>query len=118
METTETDVGPQVTYDDLARHLHYVETGRPLDDAATVRPPLVSATNGTAIYLLYGAPTGDGRAGTDGNVLTQEVLEALPEPDADVNTRIVYGEACRLGTDDLDEHGITFRQIPYEVRTA
>jgi DNA modification methylase len=118
MQTTETDAGPQVTYDDLARHLHYLETGRPLDDDATVRPPLVNATNGTAIYLLYGAPTGDGRAGTEGNVLTREVLAAFPEPDADVTTRVVYGEACRLGTDELDEHGITFRQIPYEVRTA
>lgn len=118
MKTTDTDVGTQVTYNDLARHLHYVETGRPLDEEATVHPPLVSVEKGTAIYLLYGAPTGDGRAGTDGNVLNQEVLDALPDPDIDVNTRIVYGEACRLGTDDLDEHGITFRQIPYEVRTA
>jgi len=118
METTETDVGSQVTYDDLARHLHYLETGRPLDDDAALRPPLVNTANGTALYLLYGAPTGDGQAGTDGNVLTREVLNALPNPDADVNTRVVYGEACRLGDDVLDEHGITFRQIPYDVRTA
>jgi adenine-specific DNA-methyltransferase len=61
---------------------------------------------------------GDGRAGTDGNVLNREVLDALPDPERDVNTRIVYGEACRLGDDVLDEHGITFRQIPYDVRTA
>jgi len=118
LETTETDVGTQVTYDDLARHLHYLETGRPLDDESTVHPPLVSTANGTAIYLLYGAPTGDGRAGTDGNVLTREVLEALPEPDAEVNTRVVYGEACRLGADALNKQSITFRQIPYDVRTA
>lgn len=118
METTETDVGSQVTYDDLARHLHYLETGRPLDDDAALHPPLVNTANGTALYLLYGAPTGDGMAGTDGNVLTREVLDALPHPDANVNTRVVYGEACRLGDDVLDEHGITFRQIPYDVRTA
>jgi DNA modification methylase len=118
LETTETDVGTQVTYDDLARHLHYLETGRPLDDESTVHPPLVSTANGTAIYLLYGAPTGDGRAGTDGNVLTREVLGALPEPDAEVNTRVVYGEACRLGADALNKQSITFRQIPYDVRTA
>ncbi|WP_251954022.1 site-specific DNA-methyltransferase [Salinibacter ruber] len=118
METTDTDVGSQVTYDDLARHLHYLETGQPLDDDAALHPPLVNTANGTALYLLYGAPTGDGQAGTDGNVLTREVLNALPNPDADVNTRVVYGEACRLGDDVLDEHGITFRQIPYDVRTA
>jgi adenine-specific DNA-methyltransferase len=118
METTATDVGSQVSYDDLARHLHYVETGRPLADDAAVRPPLVSAAEGSAIYLLYGAPTGDGRAGAEGNVLTREVLDALPEPEADVSTRVVYGEACRLGPDELDENSITFRQIPYDVRTA
>jgi adenine-specific DNA-methyltransferase len=118
METTETNVGSQVTYDDLARHLHYLETGQPLDDDAALHPPLVNTANGTALYLLYGAPTGDGQAGTDGNVLTREVLNALPDPDANVNTRVVYGEACRLGDDVLNENGITFRQIPYDVRTV
>ncbi len=78
----------------------------------------MSAENGTALYLLYGSPSGDGQAGA-GNVLTREVLDALPTPDGDdVSTRIVYGEACRLSDDDLKECGIVFRQIPYDVRTA
>ncbi|NBB75146.1 MAG: site-specific DNA-methyltransferase [Bacteroidetes bacterium] len=118
VKTTDVSVGEAITYDDLARHLHYAETGRPLSDDVTVCPPLVSTENGTALYLLYGAPSGDGQAKAS-NVLTREMLDALPEPNGgDISTRIIYGEACRLSEDDLNERGIIFRQIPYDVRTA
>ncbi len=30
--------------------------------------------------------------------------------------RVVYGEACRLGAKSLEHYGITFRQIPFELK--
>jgi hypothetical protein len=30
----------------------------------------------------------------------------------------VYGTACTLGERTLKRHGITFRQIPYEVKAS
>ncbi len=118
VKRTDVSISDAITYEDLARHLYYAETGRPLADDVSIQPPLVSAGNGTALYLLYGSPSGDGQAEA-GNVLTREMLDALPEPNGhDVSTRIVYGEACRLSDDDLKGRGIVFRQIPYAVRTA
>jgi hypothetical protein len=31
--------------------------------------------------------------------------------------RVIYGTACRLSANRLKREGITFRQIPYEIKT-
>jgi site-specific DNA-methyltransferase (adenine-specific)/adenine-specific DNA-methyltransferase len=116
IKTSDLLVSDDVTYDDLARHVYFAETGRAMPKDASPQPPLVTTEDGTAIYLLYGTATGDGQAPV-GNVLTREVLASLPAP-GDVSTRIVYGEAHRLGEQELKERGIIFRQIPYDVRTT
>jgi adenine-specific DNA-methyltransferase len=70
-------------------------------------------------YLLYNGILGDKRPAS-GNVLTRDVLAALlalhattPEPAAPL---LVYGEACRLGTERLKQANVTFKHIPYDVR--
>jgi DNA modification methylase len=116
IKTSDLLVSDDVTYDDLARHVYFAETGRAMPKDASPQPPLVTTEDGTAIYLLYGTNTGDGQAPA-GNVLTRDVLASLPTP-GDVSTRIVYGEAHRLDEQELKERGIIFRQIPYDVRTT
>lgn len=50
-----------------------------------------------------------------GNVLTQAILESLPESDG---PKVVYGNGCELSSTYLKQKDITFRQIPYEVKVS
>jgi len=105
-----------VAYDDLARHIHYAETGAPLPADADMNPPLVSQHDGMAIYLLYNGVLGDARP-EGGNVLTRSVLNDLPT-NGTSGPKIVYGVACRVSETAQRQHGVIFRQIPYDVRAA
>lgn len=67
-----------------------------------------------AVYLLFNGVLGD-RKPNGGNVLTSAVLEALPDHDG---PKVVYGEACRLGEARLRAAGVTFKQVPWEVRVG
>ena len=102
-----------VPHDALGRYAYYAQTGRPLNGAAQAAPLVGVAADGTAVYLLGGPASGDGAAPSD--VLDRAALDALPAHDG---PRVVWGTACRLGDDLLDAHGVTFRQIPYDLRTA
>ncbi|PEN06649.1 site-specific DNA-methyltransferase [Longimonas halophila] len=105
-----------VAYNDLARHIHYAETGAPLPADADMNPPLVSQHDGMAIYLLYNGVLGDARP-EGGNVLTRSVLNDLPT-NGTSGPKIVYGVACRVSETACNQHGVIFRQIPYDVRSA
>ena len=68
--------------------------------------------------LLYNGILGDRRP-QGGNVLTQAVLAGharrrLPPHDG---PRVIYGEACRLSAARLKAMNVTFKQIPYDIRT-
>ena len=115
MDATGT-VRRDVEYAELARHIHYAETGTPLPRDADMHPPLVATHNGLSIYLLYNGVLGDARP-AGGNVLTRAVLDGLPTNGTD-GPKIVYGVACRVSESALQQRGVTFRQIPYALRTA
>ena len=72
-----------------------------------------------SIYLLFNGILGDKRP-AGGNVLTRDVLAALLNLHANVapaNTPlVVYGESVRVGPTRLAAAGVTFKQIPYDVR--
>lgn len=103
-----------VPYEALGRYAYFAQAGRPLDDSVAADPPLVGVTgDGTAVYLLGGPASGDGAAPS--GVLDRAALGALPAHDG---PRVVWGTACRLGADLLEAHGVTFRQVPYDLRTA
>ena len=104
-----------IKFNDLARHVFFTETGEPLPkDANGRRSALIGVCNGTAYYLLFNGILGDMRL-DGGNVLTGEVLARLPSHDG---PRVVIGEGCRLGAARLKREGVTFRQIPYEIRVS
>jgi adenine-specific DNA-methyltransferase len=115
-------ISPEVTYDDLAQHIYFVETGSPLPP--TVPPlsgenggrqggyPLLGVNNATAVYLLYNGVLKD-KSPRGGNVLTYSLLETLPEH---AGPKIIYGTGCRIGEHRLRGLGIVFKQIPYEIR--
>jgi len=72
-----------------------------------------------ACYLLFNGILGDKRPAS-GNVLTREVLAALLALHAQVAPAgtglVVYGESVRVGPARLAAAGVTFKQIPYDVR--
>ena len=72
-----------------------------------------------SLYLLFNGILGDKRPAS-GNVLTRDVLAALLNLHAHLapaNTPlIVYGESVRVGPARLAAAGVTFKQIPYDVR--
>ena len=76
--------------------------------------PLLGIHNDTVVYLLYNGILKDKKA-NGGNVLTRAMLQSLPKHEG---AKIIYGNGCLLSEDKLRELGITFRQIPYEVKAS
>jgi len=102
----------EVKYEDLAQHIHFIETGSPLPRVENPQYPLLGVHNGLAIYLLYNGVLKD-KSPHGGNVLTYELLETLPPYDGQ---KVIYGNGCRIGEQRLRDLGIVFKQIPYEIR--
>ena len=65
---------------------------------------------GSGNLLVQGDRRADG-----GNVLTSRVLDELPAHDG---PKVIYGEGCRLGPARLKREGITFKQVPYEIKVT
>jgi len=112
----------EVKYNDLAQHVYFVETGQPLPQNAKKHFPLLGVSNETAIYLLYNGILKD-KSVNGGNVLTYDVLEGLPPPSVPPKDggmkgglKVIYGNGCRISKARLNDLGIVFKQIPYEIR--
>jgi len=108
--TADGRVREDVTFDQLAEFVWFVETGTAYQ-ATKTRSPLLGFHDGRAVYLLYNGILGD-RSADGGNVLTGPVLDLLPEHDG---PRVIYAAACRLGTPRLNREGIVFKQTPYAL---
>lgn len=106
-------INPAVRFDTLAAYIWTIETGRSAQHA--FNSPLLGVHNGTAYYLLYSSILGDRRP-DGGNVLTNSVLAHLREFHPSGAPMVVYGETSRIGPARLAAEGITFRQIPYDVK--
>lgn len=108
-------IGERVRFADLAHHVFFAETGAPLPAVSNARrSALLGVYRDTAYYLLFNGILGD-RTVNGGNVLTSSVLTSLPAHDG---PRVIFGEGCRLGPDRLNREGITFRQIPYDIKVS
>jgi adenine-specific DNA-methyltransferase len=107
-------IHPAVRFAPLAAYLWHFETGQPA--AQTFDSPLLGVHEGAAIYLLYNGILGDKRP-EGGNVLTSAVLKHLESLQPHDGPRIVYGECTRLLSQArLREAGVTFKQIPYDIK--
>lgn len=106
-------IHPAVRFPALAAYLWHFETGEPARQTFTT--PLLGTHGGTAWYLLYNGILGDRRP-QGGNVLTSAVLAHLDEAYPHHGPRVIYGETTRLGEARLREAGITFKQIPYDIK--
>jgi len=103
-----------VKFAELARHVHFIETGEPMAKQAKASSPLIGTYKRTAIYLLYNGILKD-KSPDGGNVLTTSILAHLPKHDG---PKVIYGTACRLGTERLRREQIIFKQLPYRLRVG
>jgi len=106
-------IHPAVRFPALAAYLWHFETGEPARQSFA--SPLLGVHQGKAYYLLYNGILGDRRP-QGGNVLTSAVLAHLDAILPHAGPRIIYGETTRLGEARLREAGITFKQIPYDIK--
>lgn len=106
-------ISADVKFATLAAYVWHFETGEP--GHQVFDKPLLGVHNGTAYYLLYNGILGDRRP-AGGNVLTHAVLQAINEIFPHDGPKVVYGEMTRLGASRLAAEGITFKQIPYDVK--
>lgn len=111
---TDGQIRDEVKFDDLARHVFFIETGEPLPKRADGTSPFIGAAQGVGVYLLYNGVLED-KSPQGGNVLTTSVLSRLPKHDG---PKVIYGNGCRIGSERLRHEGITFRQIPYQVKVS
>jgi len=102
----------QVKFNDLAVHAFFTETGLPLMKRSS-NSPLIGIHNGIAYFLLFNGILGDMRP-IGGNVLTSAVLQDLPKHDG---PKVIFGDGCKLSPSRLQREQITFKQIPYQLRT-
>jgi adenine-specific DNA-methyltransferase len=106
-------ISAQVKFATLAAYVWHFETGQP--GSQNFDSPLLGVHDGVAYYLLFNGILGD-RKPAGGNVLTHDVLHAIKEVFPHTGPRVVYGEVSRLGAARLAAEGITFKQIPYDIK--
>jgi adenine-specific DNA-methyltransferase len=123
-------ISPAVRFATLASYLWFLESGTP-HATNTFNTPLLGVVGGnsgwdaggegtssprTAIILLYNGILGDKRPQA-GNVLTTPIWNGiLAQLPPHIGPRIIYGEACRLSAQRMKQLGVTFKQIPYDIR--
>lgn len=96
-----------VTFGELARHIFFTETGRPLPTDPEGEPPFIGEHDGVAYFLLW--------SGTTARVLDAAAVRALSKREG---PKVVYAELCRVSLQRLEKRGITYKQIPYNIRTS
>lgn len=110
----EGQISDEVSYNDLARHIYFCETGDPLPKTKKDKSPFLGIHKGIGIYLLYNGIIKDKKV-DGGNVLTSKILAKLPTFEG---KKVIYGTACRFSDKKLRSENIIFKQTPYEIRIS
>ncbi len=111
--TPQRRIAPDVSFAALAALVWHVETGQPA--AHALNAALLGIHEGTACYLLYNGVLGDKRPDA-GNVLTESVYRHLMATQPHAGPLVVYGEATQMGPARRAALGITFKQLPYDLK--
>ena len=88
----------------LATYLYFTETQTNIDPSK-IKGNFIGELQGTEYYLIYKAK--------GVNVLNRALLKKLKKG---ANAKVVYADRCTLDDSTLEEHGVVFKQIPYEVK--
>lgn len=109
-------IRPDIEFSILAAHIWFSEARTPWTPPSTPSPVL-GVHDRQALILLYNGILGD-KSVSGGNVLTRNTLAIIHAalPEGFEGTMTVYGERSALSQATLDQHGITFKQTPYDVK--
>ncbi|MDP2307975.1 MAG: site-specific DNA-methyltransferase [Pseudomonadota bacterium] len=103
-------VNDGVTFADLASHVYFAVTGRPLPEGTTAERPLVGVLEGVAVYLLFNEP----EAGIPA-ILNSQTLRSLPPHEG---PRVVWADGTTLSEARLQRENVSFRQLPYDLKVG
>jgi adenine-specific DNA-methyltransferase len=112
-------IRPDVSFDQLAQFVWFMETGTGLAESAMLdrkeQSPYLGTYRGRSVFLLYNGIL-SGTSEVDGNVLNGNTLEYLAQvtPNFD-DHKVIYGARTRIEKSKLIKLGITFHQLPYEL---
>jgi adenine-specific DNA-methyltransferase len=100
-------IRPEVSFDNLAAHIYFAETGGPLPARPGLDSPCIGQYGDISYYLFFNGVRGGSRLDT----------RALRHIQAHAGPIVVYADGCALSDAALAQRRITFKQIPYEVTT-
>ena len=96
-------INESCTYEELASYIYFTETHTNTDKKA-IKRPAIGVSQDVSYYLIY---SGKGK-----NDLTRSALSKLK-----INGKaVVYADRCLVDEEELREKGVTFKQIPYEIK--
>ncbi len=105
-------VSESVDFKTIAAYIWLTETKLPI---LPQESPLVGVHEGTAIYVLYGAPAGD--PDHNGVVLTRDRLKKLIASYPHEGEKIIYADAIAgISDQELQAMHVTFKQIPHDIQ--
>ncbi len=99
-------IQPEVTFDDLAAHIFFSETGQPLPAPPRKGSPFIGQAGEIAYYLFYNGVKG-------GSVLDAQNLKQVRHS----GQAVVYADSRAVSPETLKMLNIIFKQIPYQVQT-
>lgn len=100
-------------YESLANYVFYTATGKSLEKAAKPRSDyFIGETDLYEIYLVYKADIAYLRSNE--SALNSKIVEIIAGKESK-KQKLVYATAKYMGQNELNEHKITFCQLPYAI---
>lgn len=98
------------TWDNFAKYVHYLATGSPINE---VKKPnntweIISKAKPTGVYLIYTEKFDE----LKNLAITRDWLDLIKSKKG---KKVVYAPACFIDKEILDEHNISFVQIPFNL---
>jgi DNA modification methylase len=97
-------VNPDAHYEDMAAYIYFTETKNYLD-LSIIKNPYIGS-QGAIHYFLFFKDKGT-------NILDKT---ALKKTDNVKGSRVIYADKCLIDEEELSKLGVTFKQIPYELK--
>lgn len=110
-------INPEVSFEDLARHIWFAENQAPL--SSQTLGTAIGVAEGKGYALLFNGILKD-RSPVGGNVLTSATLRLIRQDIERLSPGfegeiVVYATATRIGDDRARAERITFKQTPYDI---
>ncbi len=97
-------VNPDAKYEDMAAYIYFTETKKYVD-LNSIKNPFIGLQGKTQYFLFF--------EGKGNNILDEKTIK---KTDGYNGSKVVFADKCLLDQEYLTKHGITFKQIPYELK--